>query len=91
MTEPFNAGLPRVIKEKVLAAHRAGIKEILLPRKNEKDLREVPEEIRSQLKFHFADNVNEVLKMALGLEASIVVNDSFHPIEPPLINPPVDA
>lgn len=79
------------IKEKVLAAHRAGIKAILLPKKNEKDLRDVPEEIRSQLKFHFAENVNEVLKIALGLDASIVMADGFHPPETHLIPPPVDA
>jgi len=56
------------IKEKVLAAHRAGVKIILLPRLNEKDLKEVPEEIRKQLTVHLVDNVGEVLKLALGFE-----------------------
>jgi len=51
------------IKEKVIAAHRAGIKEIVLPRWNEKDLREVPEDIKKAIKFHFVDNVDDVLKV----------------------------
>ncbi|MBI2521860.1 MAG: endopeptidase La [Bdellovibrio sp.] len=49
------------IKEKVLAAHRAGIHEIVIPRANEKDLNEVPEQIRSEIKFFLADEINEVL------------------------------
>ena len=55
------------IKEKVLAARRAGITEIILPRKNENDLVDVPELLRRDLHFHFVDNVDEVL--ALGLQA----------------------
>lgn len=53
------------IKEKILAASRAGIKEVILPRKNEKDLEEIPEEIRSEMKFHLADTMDEVLCVAL--------------------------
>lgn len=56
------------IKEKVIAAHRAGVKEILMSRKNEKDLREIPEDIRKELVFHFVEDVNEVLKVTLGLD-----------------------
>ncbi len=56
------------IKEKIIAAHRAGVKEVILCRKNERDLKEVPDEIRRDLKFHFVDNVNEVLKYALNIE-----------------------
>jgi len=52
------------IKEKVLAAHRAGIKEIILPRRNEKDLVEIPAEIKSDLKFHFIQNVEDALPIA---------------------------
>jgi ATP-dependent Lon protease len=58
------------IKEKVLAAHRAGIEEIILCSKNERDLKDVPQEVKSQLKFHFVENVDEVLNIALGLKFS---------------------
>jgi ATP-dependent Lon protease len=53
------------IKEKVLAAKRAGIKEILLPKENEKDLKEVPERHRKGLKFHPVAHFDEVLSIAL--------------------------
>lgn len=55
------------IKEKVIAAHRAGVQEILLCRRNEKDLKEIPEDIRKDLRFHFVEDVNEVLKITLGV------------------------
>lgn len=55
------------IKEKVIAAHRAGVREVLLCRKNERDLKEIPEEIRKDIRFHFVEDVNEVLKVALGV------------------------
>jgi ATP-dependent Lon protease len=54
------------IKEKVLAAHRAGIREILLPARNENDLEEVPDEVREALTFHFVDETREVLARALA-------------------------
>ncbi len=53
------------IKEKVLGALRAGIKEIILPERNRKDLVEVPDEVKNQLKFHFVSRVDEVLDLAL--------------------------
>jgi len=53
------------VKEKVLAAHRVDIKTVLLPAENEKDLKDVPEEIRDQLTFHLVSTVEEVLKHAL--------------------------
>lgn len=53
------------IKEKVLAAKEAGITEIVLPAQNEKDLVEVPEHIRNALHFHFVENMDEVLEIAL--------------------------
>jgi ATP-dependent Lon protease len=53
------------LKEKLLAAHRAGIFEIILPKDNEKDLPDVPENLRNQLKLHFADTMDEVLPIAL--------------------------
>ncbi len=57
------------IKEKVLAAHRAGIKRIILPEKNRKDLPEIPDEIKDELEFLFCSRMEEVLRLALGEEA----------------------
>jgi len=53
------------VKEKVLAAHRAGITTVILPRENLKDLQDIPEEIRQELAFHFVDTMDEVLELAL--------------------------
>ena len=53
------------IKEKVLAARRAGIKDVLLPEKNRRDLEEIPEEIRKGITLHFMGSVDEALKFAL--------------------------
>lgn len=49
------------IKEKVLAAHRAGVREIVLPKRNEKDLADIPEEIRHEIHFHPVEHMDEVL------------------------------
>lgn len=56
------------IKEKVIAAHRAGVNEIIMCNKNEKDLKDVPPEVTSQIKFHFVENINQVLSIALGVD-----------------------
>jgi ATP-dependent Lon protease len=56
------------VKEKVLAAHRAGIKTVLLPERNKKDLEDIPEELRATMTFHYVKEMAEVLKLALGLE-----------------------
>jgi len=53
------------IKEKVLAGMRAGIKTIILPKKNEKDLEEIPEHIRNQMNFKFIQRMDEAIEMAL--------------------------
>jgi ATP-dependent Lon protease len=53
------------IKEKVLAAHRIGLKTIVLPARNEPDLEELPEEVRNSLNFVFCETVDDVLKAAL--------------------------
>ncbi len=53
------------LKEKLLAAHRNGIKEAILPKDNEKDHPELPEVIREEMKLHFVDNMDEVLALAL--------------------------
>jgi ATP-dependent Lon protease len=53
------------IKEKVLAAHRAGIKTIIMSKENEKDLEDIPRKVRKEIQFHFVDRMLEVLKLAL--------------------------
>jgi len=53
------------IKEKVLAAHRAGIKTLILPKWNKKDLDDIPPNVRKDLTFHFVDDMREVLRLAL--------------------------
>ncbi|MCG8619366.1 MAG: endopeptidase La, partial [Desulfobacterales bacterium] len=56
------------IREKVLAAHRAGVKKVLLPGENERDLKDVPEEVKSQLEFQTIHTVEDLIKETLGLE-----------------------
>jgi ATP-dependent Lon protease len=58
------------IKEKVLAAHRAGIKTILLPRRNQVDLEDLSEEVRQNIKFVFLDRVDDALNVALEQETN---------------------
>jgi ATP-dependent Lon protease len=54
------------IKEKVLAARRVGIKRVILPKENQKDLRELPEPVRQEMEFIFAEKIEDVLKAALS-------------------------
>jgi ATP-dependent Lon protease len=54
------------IKEKVLAAHRAGIKTVILPKRNEPDLAEIPEDIRKEMNFVLVDHVDEVFRIAFA-------------------------
>jgi len=56
------------VKEKVLGAHRAGIRHVILPRKNEADIEDVPAEVRKELEFHLADTLDDVLSVALVSE-----------------------
>ena len=49
------------LKEKVLAARRAGIKRVIVPRGNQKDLRDLPEDVRKEMEFIFAERVRDVL------------------------------
>ena len=58
------------IKEKVIAAHRAGIERVILPKRNQKDLKEIPEDVRAKLQIVFVDDVAELLKEALNLDVS---------------------
>jgi ATP-dependent Lon protease len=53
------------VKQKVLAAHRSGLREVILPKRNEGDLDDVPEQVREEMTFHVAEDIDEVLAVAL--------------------------
>jgi ATP-dependent Lon protease len=59
------------VKEKVLAAHRAGLDTVVLPKRNEVDLEEVPEDVRNEMKFVLVETVDEVLAAALPLDGEL--------------------
>jgi ATP-dependent Lon protease len=63
------------VKEKVLAARRAGIRRVILPRDNEKDLRELPEHVRKEMEFVFAERIEDVLGAAIPALA-----ERLHPV-----------
>ena len=56
------------LKEKLLAAHRAGIKEVLIPKDNEKDLTDIPSKVKEDIKLTTVEIVEDVLKIALTKE-----------------------
>ena len=58
------------IKEKVLAAHRAGIKMVILPDWNRKDLEDIPKNVQKEIRFHFVDKMSDVLAIALNSKPS---------------------
>ncbi|HND34168.1 MAG TPA: AAA family ATPase, partial [Myxococcota bacterium] len=70
------------IKEKVLAARRAGVKEVVMPRQNQRDLRDVPPQLRDQLTYHFVDHVDQVLEL---------VFEGKLPVAPPPALPPAEV
>lgn len=73
------------VKEKILAARRAGINNVILPRKNEKDLEDIPEHIRKDMHFIFVDTVSDVLKNALKnkkAKSEIQEEKNMEPAEP---------
>ncbi|MCD8568458.1 MAG: hypothetical protein LRY50_09055 [Geovibrio sp.] len=53
------------IKEKVLAAHRAGVKEIILPSANEKDLTDIPADVKNETRFHLFESIDQVLETVI--------------------------
>ncbi|HSL10513.1 MAG TPA: endopeptidase La [Actinomycetota bacterium] len=63
------------VKQKVLAAHRAGLTQVVLPKRNEGDLDDVPEQVREEMTFHLADDVADVLAVALGDETAAEASD----------------
>ncbi|HTQ61119.1 MAG TPA: endopeptidase La [Candidatus Solibacter sp.] len=74
------------LKEKVLAAHRQGIFELILPQDNEKDLPDIPENIRKDMHLHFVTSMDEVLKVALERELTALPLASAAP-PPELVRP----
>jgi ATP-dependent Lon protease len=58
------------VKEKSIAAHRAGIRTVLLPARNRKDLEDVPQSVKSDMKFIFCERVDDVIREALGLDVA---------------------
>src|SRR5215211_2903628 len=53
------------VKEKVLAAYRSGLREVIMPKSNEKDLRDIPDEVKAHMTFRFVERMDEVLRIAL--------------------------
>lgn len=77
------------VKEKVIAAHRAGIRQIILPKKNEKDLKDVPEEVRLEMKYHFIDSVRDLLKITLNVDAEAFGISMKHDVVPAAATPTI--
>jgi ATP-dependent Lon protease len=76
------------VKEKVLGAVRAGIREVILPKENEADLEDLPEDVRSRLEVHAVEDLGEVLSLALRgakFEAGHLVFDGPAPVEPRMV------
>jgi ATP-dependent Lon protease len=71
------------LKEKLLAAHRAGLFEAILPQENEKDVAEVPENLRKEMKLHFVDTMDQVLSIALEKPLPASAEEGSQPIAPP--------
>jgi ATP-dependent Lon protease len=72
------------VKEKVLAAYRAGLREVIMPKSNEKDLRDIPDEVKSHMTFRFVERMDEVLKIAL-LPVEATPGDQPETMQPPAI------
>ena len=70
------------VKEKVLGAVRAGIKEIIVPLENEADLEDIPDDVRSQLTFHLAETLDDVMEVALS-DGKVYSEDGSPKPEPP--------
>ncbi len=78
------------LKEKLLAAHRAGVFEAILPAANRKDLADLPELLKSSMKLHFVEEMDEVLKIALEEKLVALAEDTpeaLSKVIPPSIPP----
>jgi ATP-dependent Lon protease len=70
------------VKEKLLAAHRLGLHTVILPKDNEKDLADIPPEIRAQMSIHFVESMDEVLQLALETTLPISAQPPVDGVEP---------
>jgi ATP-dependent Lon protease len=80
------------VKEKVLAAYRAGLRDVIMPKSNEKDLRDVPDEVKQNMHFSFVATMDEVLRLAL-LPEPVTSADELPPISSEVPSPiglPID-
>jgi ATP-dependent Lon protease len=76
------------IKDKVLAAYRGGITEVILPRENEKDLEEIPAEVREAMEVHLVESMDEVLRLALdGSLTPLPKDGKFKEVSEPPVGP----
>ena len=73
------------VKEKLLAAHRMGLRTVLLPKDNEKDLAEIPQEILSSLTTHFVETMDEVLQIALERPTVPLEHAAVAPVAEPFV------
>jgi ATP-dependent Lon protease len=64
------------VKEKVLAAYRAGLRHVIMPAENEKDLRDIPDEVRAKMTFTFVSTMDEVIHLMLLQQPGLVLADS---------------
>jgi ATP-dependent Lon protease len=71
------------VKEKTLAAYRAGLREVIMPKSNEKDLRDVPDEVKKNMAFTFVERMDEVLHLALLPKVSPELADRVQPEDAP--------
>jgi ATP-dependent Lon protease len=80
------------VKEKTLAAYRSGLREVILPKGNFKDLRDIPDEIKQHMKFTFVATMDEVLQAALLPKAPIADKAPEPPVvETPAVRAPTSA
>ncbi len=79
------------VKEKLLAAHRMGLRTIVLPKDNERDLADIPQEILSSLKIHFVETMDEVLQIALERPVVPLEHTGVAPVADSFTGPDKDA
>ncbi|MGB9106329.1 MAG: endopeptidase La [Terriglobales bacterium] len=75
------------LKEKLLAAHRVGIMEVIMPKDNEKDLPDIPENLRNAMKLHFVDTMDDVLRIALEKPLPAISKEAAEAAEATLMTP----
>ena len=75
------------IKEKILAAHRAGIKRIIMPERNQKDMVDVPDQAKNEMEFFYVKKIDELLPLALTRDAG-EVRQATSTVPPVVVTPP---